>query len=110
MSTQERKRASMKGALTAGEFARGVKKFPRMSEKAQEIAKEILVEGHAPSAVADRHGVTRQNCHFWSKQIYDAVVPDGWVSEVITLPRVKMEEVRALVVKERTKWRQDSRH
>jgi len=95
----------MEGALSAQEFERGVERFPRLSKKAQAIGRAILVEGQNISEVAELYGTNRQNCHWWAKQIYRMCVPEGWVSEVVTLPSTVMKKVRALEQDERAKWK-----
>lgn len=73
------------------------------------MARAILVDGESPADVAKRSDETRGNVHFWAKQIYDAVTPSGWVSEVVTLPREKMDEVLKMEAQERSKLKEGSR-
>jgi hypothetical protein len=103
------RRSSMTGALSASQFERGAAQFPNMSRKSLNIARAVLVDGKLIAAIVKRTGVDRRNVHFWAKQIYNAVVPAGWVSEVVTLPREKMTEVLELQALERSKWKEGSR-
>jgi hypothetical protein len=80
-----------------------------MTRKSTNIARAILVDGEPTADVAKRAGEDRRNAHFWAKQIYDAVMPPGWVSEVVTLPRDKMAAVLELQSLERSKLKEDSR-
>src|SRR4051812_43183753 len=90
------RRSAMTGALSAAEFRRAASQFPNMADTSLGIARAILVDGEQMASVVERTGVDRRNVHFWVKQIYDAVTPAGWVSEVVTLPRAKMDEVLEL--------------
>jgi hypothetical protein len=98
------RRSAMTGALSAAEFRRAASQFPNMADTSLGIARAILVDGEQMASVVERTGVDRRNVHFWVKQIYDAVTPAGWVSEVVTLPRAKMDEVLELQAQERSKW------
>jgi len=94
----------MTGALSATEFRRGASQYPNMGQDSLAIAQAILVDGEQMASVVKRTGVDRRNVHFWVKQIYTAAVPSGWVTEVVTLPRSKMDEVLELQARERSKW------
>lgn len=98
------RRSAMTGALSAAEFRLGASQYPNMDPKSLDIARAILVDGEQMADVVKRTGVDRRNVHFWVKQIYTASVPTGWVSEVVTLPRVKMDEVLKMQDRERSKW------
>lgn len=95
----------MVGALSAKEFRDGTAKYPRMAEVSLDIARAVLVEGKQIAEVVESTGVDRRTVHFWVKQIYDAAVPSGWVSEVVTLPREMMDRVLRMQEQERAKWR-----
>jgi hypothetical protein len=98
------RRSSMVGALSAEEFRQGAEQHPNMARKSLNIAQAVLVKGEQIADVATRTGLDRRVIHFWVKQIYDASIPTGWVSQVITLPREKMDRVLEMQAQERSKW------
>jgi TrfB plasmid transcriptional repressor len=93
----------MEGALSLEEFKQGAKLFPNMSENSLVLAREVLVKGKPIHDIVAETGASRQNVHFWAKQIYDALVPVGWVSEKVTLPRAMMTQVLRMQDQERAK-------
>lgn len=103
------RRSSMAGAVSPSQFERGAAQYPNMSRKSLNIARAVLVDGEQIADVVKRTEVDRRNVHFWAKQIYDAVWPRGWVSEVVTLPPERMAEVLEMQDRERAKWKKESR-
>ena len=99
-----RRRSKMEGALSLEEFKRGAKHFPNMAESSLALARAVLVDGKPISDVVAETDVSRQNVHWWAKQIYESTVPSGWVSEVVTLPRDKMTVVLKMQEQERSRW------
>lgn len=96
--------SKMAGALTSEEFEHAVKKFPRLSGKAREVARSILVDGLTFEEVTRRYHASRQQAHAWAGKVYGVFAPEGWVSEVIVLPPDKMELVRAMEREARAEW------
>ncbi len=84
------------GALTAAEFNRTIKAFPKLSERAKAVARAVLVEGQAPSEVAQELGCSKQLAYAWSTKVYAACIPAGWVTETVTLPAELMADVRKM--------------
>ena len=82
--------------MTAEEFSQTVVQFPRLSEKAKNIARAILVDGKSLEEVCIEFDVSRQLAHQWATKVYMGFAPKGWVSEVVTLPEIYMQRIRKL--------------
>ena len=100
----------MAGALTASEFEQAVEMFPRLSAKAREVSRAILVDGLTFEEVTSKYQTSRQMAHSWACKIYDAFAPEGWVSELVVLPPDKMDVVRAMERDARAAWEDSLDH
>lgn len=98
-----------RGALTAAEFSRTVKRFPRLSEHAKALAKAVLVDGASYEDVISEYGVSRQLASGWCLKVYRAFYPKGWVTESITLPEDKMAKVKQMQIDEMMRWEKSSK-
>ena len=94
----------MAGALRAQEFELALKRHPRLSKKAKDVARAILVDGRTLDDVAEAFDTSRQLAHSWASKIYDVFAPAGWVSETIVLPPELMEQVRTMEKEAREAW------
>ena len=101
--------SKMAGALTPGEFKEAVARFPRLSDKAKQVARAILVDGYTFEQITMEFDTSRQLAHEWATKVYDAFRPRGWVSEVVTLPPELMETVRDMERDAREAWEQSLR-
>uniref|UniRef100_UPI0039F73BCD TrfB-related DNA-binding protein n=1 Tax=Sulfuriferula sp. GW6 TaxID=3345112 RepID=UPI0039F73BCD len=95
--------------MTAAEFNRTVKQFPRLSDHAKALAKAVLVDGSTYEEVISQYGVSRQLASEWCLKVYRAFFPKGWVTESITLPAEKMDLVRQMQAKEMERWEKASK-
>lgn len=102
--------SKMAGALTASEFDQALALFPRMSAKAREVARSILVDGLTFEEVTSTYQTSRQMAHTWACKVYDAFAPEGWISELVVLPPEKMELVRAMEIDARAEWENSLDH
>lgn len=57
--------------MTAKQFDKAVKSFPRLSDTGKTAARRVLLDGLAPVRVAEEMEVHRQQVHRWVKLIYD---------------------------------------
>lgn len=88
--------SKMAGALSASEFKLAAGHFPRLSQKALDVSRAVLVEGKSLLYVEQHCDVSRQQAHQWASKIYGAFKPSGWVSAVVTLPAADMEKVKLM--------------
>jgi hypothetical protein len=94
----------MAGALTAPEFEEALRRHPRLSKKAKEVARAILVDGCTFEEVTERFETSKQLAHVWATKIYNVFAPAGWVSEVVVLPPELMARVREMEQEAREAW------
>jgi hypothetical protein len=97
--------SKMAGALTAPEFEEALRRHPRLSAKAKEVARAILVDGCTFEEVTEKYETSRQLAHVWASKLYDAFAPTGWVSEVVVLPPELMARVREMEQEARDVWK-----
>lgn len=102
--------SKMAGALTASEFDQAIELFPRMSAKARDVARSILVDGLTFEEVTSKYQTSRQLAHSWACKVYETFAPEGWISELVVLPPDKMELVRAMERDARAKWEDSLDH
>jgi hypothetical protein len=100
----------MAGALTPSEFDQAIARFPRMSIKARNVARAILVDGLTFDEVTSTYATSRQLAHSWASKVYEAFTPNGWESELIVLPPEKMKLVRAMERDARAEWESSLEH
>jgi hypothetical protein len=100
----------MAGALTPSEFDQAIARFPRMSIKARNVARAILVEGLTFEEVTNLYNTSRQLAHSWASKVYEAFTPAGWESELIVLPPEKMKLVRDMERNARAEWENSLGH
>jgi hypothetical protein len=93
-----------RGALSAEDFDRTVSKFPRMSEHAKALARAVLVDGTTYEQVTAQFEVSRQLASEWCLKVYRGFYPREWVTESITLPPERMEQVRLMQAQEIARW------
>jgi len=94
----------MAGALTGPEFARAAARFPRLSDKAKQVARAVLVDGRSFEQVCEQFQTSRQLAHQWATKIFDEFQPTGWVTETVTLPLERMRDVREMERDARRRW------
>ncbi|MGX2042330.1 TrfB-related DNA-binding protein (plasmid) [Methylocaldum sp. MU1018] len=100
----------MAGALTPSEFDQAIARFPRMSIKARNVARAILVDGLTFEEVTNLYNTSRQLAHSWASKVYEAFTPAGWESELIVLPPEKMKLVRDMERNARAEWENSLGH
>ena len=96
--------SKMAGALKASEFKHALANFPRLSVKAQKVARAVLVDGASFEKVCEDYDTSRQLAHQWSTKVYEAFRPVGWVTASVTLPPEQMALVRQMEIEARQKW------
>lgn len=96
--------SKMAGALTAQEYEDAARRHPRLSAKAKNVARAILVDGCTLDEVAEKHATSKQLAHAWASKIYDVFAPEGWVTETVILPPEMMEQVRIMEQEAREAW------
>jgi hypothetical protein len=94
----------MAGALTLQEFEEALRRHPRLSKKAKEVAKAILVDGCTFEEVIETYETSKQLAHSWASKIYDVFAPEGWITETVVLPPELMERVRIMEQEAREAW------
>jgi transposase-like protein len=88
--------SKMAGTMTEEQFTTAVRRFSRLSQKAQDVARAILVDGHTFEEASSRYGVSRQHVHQWVSKVFAAFEPPGWVTRTVTLPVDKMKLVEQM--------------
>ncbi|WP_045226973.1 TrfB-related DNA-binding protein [Methyloterricola oryzae] len=96
--------SKMAGALTAPEFEAALRRHPRLSDKAKEVARAVLVDGRTFEEVTEKYSTSKQLAHVWASKIYNAFAPTGWVSEMVVLPPELMAHVREMEREAREEW------
>lgn len=86
----------LRATMTAAEFRAAALTFPRLSDKAKDVARAILVDGRAAEETAAAFGTSRQLAYQWAKKIYETYRPTGWITETVTLPPELMATVRQM--------------
>ena len=99
-TVKKRRGAKNRRELTETQFNLAVGRFPRLSERAKDIAKAVLVGGASPKAISSEYGVSLQLVTDWCIKIYRAHTLRGWVTASITLPEDKMAEVKQMQIDE----------
>jgi hypothetical protein len=87
--------------MTESEFKRALKAYPRLSDRAEDVARGVLVQGMTFDEVCTMYGPSRQLAHEWASKIYSQWKPPSWVTETITLPAADMATVKAMVTQAR---------
>lgn len=95
-TVKKRRGAKNRRELTEAQFNLAVERFPRLSERAKDMARAVLVGGASPKGVSSEHGVSLQLVTDWCLKIYRAHALRGWVTASITLPVDKMAEVKQM--------------
>ena len=96
----------MAGALTESEFASAARRYSRLSQKAIDAARQVLVDGKATEDAAVATSSSKQLVHKWSTKIYEAFVPEGWETASVTLPPHQMAIVAQMERDARAAWAQ----
>ena len=96
--------SKMAGTLTEEQFTTAVRRFSRLSQKAKDVARAILVDGHTFEQASLRYDVSRQHVHQWASKVFDAFEPPSWVTRTITLPPDQMNIVQQMEVVARDTW------
>lgn len=98
--------SKMAGALTEREFTIAARRYSRLSQKAIDAARQVLVNGKATEDVAIAASSSKQLVHKWATKIYEAFVPEGWETASVTLPPDQMAIVLQMEIDARTAWAQ----
>ena len=96
--------SKMAGTMTEEQFATAVRRFSRLSQKAQDAAHAVLVDGHTFEQVSTTHGASRQHIHQWVSKVFAAFEPPKWVTRTITLPPDLMARVEQMEAEARELW------
>lgn len=93
------------GSLNALEFAMASAAL-KLEPVALEAARQVLVDGKGQTEVAGEVGHTRQNVHYWVNRVSEvyekqqqamlALVPSGWLVQIIAAPPARMCKLRAM--------------
>src|SRR4051794_29774346 len=86
------------GSMDSDDFERSVARFPRMTQRARDVARALLVDGKSFDEVQATFGVaSRQLAHQWASKVAEGYWPDDWVTASVTLPPEEMIRVMAIV-------------
>ena len=85
--------------MTADDFDKVIRLFPRFTEHKAAIARAVLVDGTAQAVLAREHDIIRQTVSqavnmVWGAYVETLAPPPDWIVSTVCLPRDKM----ALVV------------
>lgn len=86
------------GSMSGEDFDRAAARFPRMTQRARDVARALLVDGKSFDEVQEAYGVaSRQLAHQWASKVAEGHWPDDWVTASVTLPRDDMNRVMEIV-------------
>jgi TrfB plasmid transcriptional repressor len=84
------------GKWTQAQFDAAIADFPKCGFELREALRSIMVVGQRQSEVAAGLGLTRQRVSQLVILLRARHVPEGWVTETVTLPITVMKQIRQL--------------
>lgn len=89
--------------MTPEEFEAIMPRLGRLTLDTIKVARSVLVDGLAPTAAGDLHGVSRQRVHAIVKRFSEAVeqIPRGWKRIEVWLPPELADQVQSMATQAR---------